>query len=101
MNSKIKHNFETGQIEANCHIDELIQYIEEYMGRLNRVHCYSKSQSSENPPEDALRRNKNIARMAGIRTAEGWERAIRSSKIRAWHYYTRENEKHTPNPFEE
>lgn len=69
------------------------------MGRLERIHCGSKSQASQNPKQDALRKNTNNARWKGIKNADDWEKAVNGNKLEYWHYYTEENNRVIPNPF--
>lgn len=97
----ISYNFDTGKLICNANIKEVEQFIKDTMGRLNRIHCGSRSQASKNPPNDALRRNTNSARWAGINRAEDWENAVSSNKLEYWHYYTEENNKVIPSPFKD
>lgn len=97
----ISYNFDTGQLICNANIKEVEQFIKDMMGRLNRIHCGSKSQASQDPPNDALRKNTNSARWLGIKNHEGWLSAVRNNKLEYWHYYTEENNKVIPSPFKE
>lgn len=94
----IKFCYETGILEARAPIKKVKEYIEETMGRLERIHNGSRSTSSESPPEDAIRKNTNIARMAGIKSLEEWESAVKTKRVLPWHYYNDKNDKITPKP---
>ncbi len=95
----IKFNHETGILECVASIKEVEKFIKEYMGKINRIHCGSRSRNSRAPKDDAKRRNANNARLAGIKNTEQWDEAVRLRKLEYWHYYTEENDKIIPDPF--
>jgi len=102
----IKFNYETGVLVCNAPIGKVESFIQDIMGRLNRVHCHSsknitKSEESNSPLEEAQKRNLHNARMLGIKTTEQWEHAITGRKLEYWHIYLDDNTKLIPSPFED
>ena len=99
---RIAFNWENGQIEANCHIDKLKDFLRNEMGKKDFIHCAGqKSVKIENKParESAKTLNYHIAQMKGVKNYAQFEQAIDDMTISPWYVYNNKNEKEFVNPF--
>jgi hypothetical protein len=99
----IEYNFDTGKLICNANIKEVEQFIKGHMSKLDFMYKDKERalKTSSDPREEAKQANLVIARSAGIKNAEDFEKAINDMRISPWYVYSINNDKIFMNPYKE
>ena len=99
----IKYSYETGIIECVAPLEEVKRFVEDEMARVNMMYCDGQraQKTSSNPRDDAKLANLNIAMLAGIKTAEAFDKAVDDNSIAYWHILSFDNSRIVVNPYKE